>query len=103
MNRTLGRLRSVIDGTNTTRSAPKRCLGCGRDVDAHSGDPGTSPKPGDVSICAYCARAMQYGPELELEPLDMSELPEDVRAEVEEGQALIRAAMLRSTRRRGES
>ena len=104
MRRSLARLRSVIDGTNTIRSAEQACLGCGKPFDCHTGDPDTTPKPGDVSICLYCALPMQYGAALELLPLDMSELPEASRAEVEENQALIRSAMLGvGRRRRGKS
>ena len=44
----------------TTNLSPDlKCLYCGRQTDSATGmDPGTIPKPGDVTVCAYCGEVL---------------------------------------------
>lgn len=47
------------------RTRPK-CLGCKATVDGWTGIGRTRPKPGDVTLCAYCGTAMFYTDKLGL-------------------------------------
>jgi hypothetical protein len=74
-----------------------RCGHCGElSVGATTSDD-RKPKPGDISICASCAGVNRFDDALRLYAVseaDLAELPLD-HAELEDGRALLRAAMLR--------
>jgi len=77
------------------------CGHCGARLDRASIDTGQRPEPGDISICWGCAGVNRFDERLRLEALSddaVRELDVDHR-ELEEGRALIRAALLGSSRR----
>lgn len=52
----------------TTRLQAQPCPSCDARIDAHTAAHSTaSPKPGDVSVCLYCAAILRYGDDLTLE------------------------------------
>lgn len=45
----------MIDGLQTFEHRALPCPGCGEVCNKSDGEPGTAPRAGDISICAYCA------------------------------------------------
>lgn len=67
----------------------KACPSCGSGNTEHTSvtQPGTRPKPGDWTICFYCAAVCEFGPEPDLEPrlvtaAELAAADEDVRRAV---------------------
>ncbi len=72
----------------STRTNPaSRCPGCLRRADgATNARSGGSPKPGDISVCAYCSTPCTFNDDLTLRALHADEydaLPDRVRMQVE--------------------
>lgn len=59
------------------RHAMQACPGCGAEIDAatYAGPGEKAPKVGDLSVCFYCAAALEYGPGLALQLVDIDTLP----------------------------
>lgn len=76
----------------TTRSIPDLCPSCGTVIDSHS-HPHKTPKPGDFTICAYCASVLRYGGGLVLlaaTEADLADLDEEDRRVVASTVARVR-------------
>jgi molybdopterin synthase catalytic subunit len=59
----------------------KRCS-CGNVIDvASSADP-EPPRKKDLSICMYCGQVHQFNADLELVEIDLDQLPDYARAEI---------------------
>lgn len=67
-----------------TRLEDARCPGCSTGYDRHTSVvlPGSTPSPGDVSVCPYCAHVSTYTDDLLLEtaPAEIRSAPEVARA-----------------------
>jgi hypothetical protein len=54
------------------------CPACAGRLDAHTSidanAPDVGPSAGDVSVCLYCATALRFGDELELEVMTIAQL-----------------------------
>jgi hypothetical protein len=72
----------------TTATAPRRCP-CGAPLEAATGD--GAPRPGDVAVCMDCALPLRFDAKLQLQPVNHNELEPEVRRQVEQTQAQIRA------------
>lgn len=61
----------MVEAGRVTRRDVGPCLSCGAKMDAHTDayNEGASPKPGDVTVCTYCATPMLYGDALQLAPV----------------------------------
>lgn len=46
------------------RTAPSLCPSCGATLDGWSSAHGWTPRPGDLSFCAYCRALLVFGPGL---------------------------------------
>jgi hypothetical protein len=88
--------RAVNDARN--KHAPSPCPHCGKIIDASGGGPdGAGPSPGALSVCLYCQGVSQYGGDLTLRPFaEIDRLPEDVRRQIEDLQAILRQAHLQA-------
>lgn len=65
-----------------------RCLTCRALMDGATPlNADVAPSPGDLSICAYCGTAQQFGREC-MEALDVSKLEEGDRQAIEAAQRL---------------
>ncbi len=64
---------------------PSACLGCGKIVDAatYAGRAEKRPRPGDLSVCMYCAHPAIYDGEGKLAPINLSQLDSQDRAGIE--------------------
>jgi hypothetical protein len=63
-----------------TRTEPKYCTTCKKLQDAHKSlDTDAVPRPGDLSICLYCATLSKFDEDLNLIPLTPQEL-EDIKS-----------------------
>jgi len=47
------------------------------------------PKPGDLTICFYCAALLQFAPDMTISPLDITSLDEDTQFQVRRVQITI--------------
>lgn len=82
----------------TTRLEPAACPACGELLDAATGvafgaRTGPSPKPGNVTICAYCTTALVFTDVMTLRlarPEDLAGLTEETRAWLERAARLMR-------------
>lgn len=70
----------------TTRHEAQACV-CGQKLDAASGE--CEVQPGDYTVCVYCGRVLRFGEGLKLEPVEIEELEEDHRKELEKVRRLI--------------
>lgn len=97
-SRAFQRLENLVDEWERPfRSPPSPCVGCGQPLDASSGLPGESPNEGDLSTCVHCGAFHVFCADMSLRGLteaELSELPADVRAELEEARDLLRAAKM---------
>lgn len=83
---------AVLDDAKRTRLEPSPCAHCGQRLDAASSDTSTA-KPGDVSVCISCAGINRFGDGMRLvgvTPEDLASLPDGIRSQLEEMQALLR-------------
>ncbi len=78
---------------NTTRQTAQPCPSCGAELDASTGvGHDNEPKPGDVSLCAYCGEVLTFGPGLERRRLsddELTALPADVLQSLARARAMI--------------
>jgi hypothetical protein len=84
---------------------PSPCGHCKKELDGASAASGAKAKPGDLSVCAYCAGINVFGVDLALLPLTDEQVEiHPQAAALREHQALIRAAHLqpKGARRQGE-
>lgn len=60
----------------TYRLPSSSCPKCGEQLDAATvaESPTAGPAPGDITVCAYCAGVLQFGPQLELVAADFAVL-----------------------------
>lgn len=74
------------DRLSTTRCAFSPCPQCGAKLDAASGQVGTLPKAGDLSVCGYCATLLQFaddeGHVALLAPAEFAALPRETRSKL---------------------
>lgn len=95
---------SVVDDDKCSRHEPSPCGHCGKQLDAASSDTATA-KPGDVSVCMYCTGVNRFDEGMRLVAVNDAELaalPDDMRAVLEEMQALVRRGhQLRAGPRKG--
>lgn len=68
----------------TEPTPPCRCPNCGRELDAATNFRGAVPRPGDLSLCCYCATLLEFGADLHLTPKDIDTLPINLRIKVRE-------------------
>jgi hypothetical protein len=61
-------------GTSTRHDRPRPCPHCRKNLDGASGPKGSSPGPGDFSICVYCCGVMRFDDDLQLVPVSESDL-----------------------------
>ena len=100
------RLASVLEAMNQSENEdavpPSPCPHCHKVMDAATHeDRVVRPKPGDISICIYCAGVAQFSPELALVAFsedEMRHLPGATRADIREAQATIRSMYLKPKR-----
>lgn len=52
---------------------PEPCPQCGEEIDAQASLEGPAPRPGDVSVCAYCAVAMVFTEDSRLRIITLEE------------------------------
>jgi hypothetical protein len=74
----------------STRLPETKCHACGAHVDAASHANRARPKPGDLSVCAYCAAVGQYDEALAIRAFDTATLDAENRADLEEVQLAVR-------------
>jgi len=83
---------------------PTLCPTCGAKLDAatHAGtlDPELRPKPGDLTLCAYCDALLQFDDEGKPVLFDGRQLNERTKSRVELARARTRS--FRALRRRGK-
>lgn len=63
---------------------PPICPTCHELLDGFSAvsEPGSTPAPGSLTVCAYCITPLEFDADLKLQVLDMDKLPTDVLFEV---------------------
>lgn len=70
----------------SSRTKESICPGCGAKLDAATSTDGDyDPKPGSVSICAYCGSIAIFEDDMSLRPLtqeEIDELPDDAREQI---------------------
>lgn len=99
MMRSLKRaVHSIDEGPlgNPDVMAPTACPHCGVICEAASHADRAHPRPNDTSVCLICAGASRFDANLGLKGLsdaDVEALPARLRSAVQEGQALVRAAL----------
>lgn len=74
-----------------TRVPKSKCAVCRYEMDCASpmGDVNAKPTAGDLTVCLRCATPYQFTRALTLAPVALSDLPDDVRADVEQLQTAI--------------
>lgn len=72
------------------------CCGCPIDRATHAGPGEVAPMEGDLSVCFYCAAALQYGAGLRLQPVDVATLPAGEQADMRKVIAGVRAMLARA-------
>lgn len=86
------------EGLESDRIKGAPCPHCGKLLDAASSASGHRPNPGDVSMCIYCAGALQFDDELQTKGLSDEQIEAfdpASRDHLREMQALLRSAMAR--------
>jgi hypothetical protein len=77
---------------------PCHCPHCGQELDAATDTfrVGARPKPGDISVCLYCAAILQFNAALQLEAVTGDELIlVKANPDVKRAVALVRQVMSR--------
>jgi len=68
-----------------------RCPTCNTRIDAATGAVDSAgamlpdsarPKPGDLTVCFYCATLLQFAPDMTAVPLDIKSLDEDTQFQI---------------------
>lgn len=64
------------DATMRTTLSASPCTNCGKQLDAALmvGDDGSTPQPGDITLCAYCSHVMAFAEDLTVRELTDDEI-----------------------------
>lgn len=82
---------------DSTRTRAHTCL-CGELLDVASGQDGKVPRPGALTLCAYCGQLYVFAPDMSYIPttLDDVHLNPEQRAQVADAQERLRAGEIRA-------
>lgn len=90
-------------GKEETRMAASVCPRCGAPNDAATGtESGARPNPGDFAVCMTCLAVNTFDVDLRVQAVtdeEFAELPAAIRAQLEDMQAIVRAAGSRGKRK----
>ena len=77
---------------HTQRTFASECGKCGKVLDGAASEERVSPKPGDISVCAYCLCVSKFDDGLDLVPMTVEEqalLPRDEMAQINKYRAML--------------
>jgi len=97
-------LEAFASATDVTRKLDREapCPSCGAGL-VHTHSVSTHPaEPGNFTVCIKCGAANRFNEEMQLEPVsdaEVEELPPDVRAHLQDLQAMVRHVKLSRVKR----